>query len=302
MHGERAFPNAARGWRLVAMLAATMLMIAGHLAWDAERRSAKLGNEVRDLRTRLSDKRDVVARQREEMAEVAAAVERLARTTTVLRERAVAARRLARMEEVRDPNPAVMMVNATYEGQAFLPYMSQDAGRALEQLAWLENQTAAAGDSIAVLSVLLKRRNEEMSFGPPSVWPVRGLVTSAFGVRESPWGEGRARHAGLDIAARYGAPVGAAGAGRVVFAGRESGYGGLVIVDHGGHTDTLYGHLSALYVRDGQQVRRGQPIGAVGASGRATGSHLHYEVRVNGAPVDPGRYLVVANAKTSRAR
>ena len=301
MQDGYAFPNAARGWRMVAVLAATMLVIAGHLAWDAERRNGKLANEVRDLRTRLSDKREVVARQREEMGEVAAAVERLARTTTVLRERAVTARRLARMEDVRDRNPAVIKVNATHEGQAFLPYMSPDAGRTLEQLAWLENQTAAAGDSIAVLTVLMKRRSEEMSFGPPSVWPVRGLVTSPFGMRESPWGEGAERHAGLDIAARYGAPVAAAGAGRVVFAGRESGYGGLVILDHGGHTDTLYGHLSALYVREGQQVRRGQPIGAVGASGRATGSHLHYEVRVNGAPVDPNRYLVVAKA-TAKAK
>jgi len=83
----------------------------------------------------------------------------------------------------------------------------------------------------------------------------------------------------------------AAGNGAVIFAGRDPGYGGVVIVAHGGQLDTLYGHLSALYVREGQSVRRGQAIGAVGATGRATGAHLHYEVRVNGAPVDPRRYL-----------
>jgi len=77
----------------------------------------------------------------------------------------------------------------------------------------------------------------------------------------------------------------------VTFAGRDSGYGGLVVVAHGGKLDTLYAHLSALYVREGQRVHGGQAIGAVGATGRATGAHLHYEVRVAGAPVDPRRYL-----------
>ena len=101
----------------------------------------------------------------------------------------------------------------------------------------------------------------------------------------------RSMHPGIDISASYGSPVTAAGNGGVIFAGRDPGYGGVVIVAHGGQLDTLYGHLSALYVREGQSVRRGQAVGAVGATGRATGAHLHYEVRVNGAPVDPRRYL-----------
>ena len=77
----------------------------------------------------------------------------------------------------------------------------------------------------------------------------------------------------------------------MIFAGRDPGYGELVVIDHGADVDTFYGHLSALYVREGQNIRRGQPLGAVGASGRATGAHLHYEVRVHGTPVDPHRYL-----------
>ena len=126
----------------------------------------------------------------------------------------------------------------------------------------------------------------------PTLWPVRGLVTSPFGTRMSPYGDGHEMHPGIDISARYGLPVAAAGSGKVIFAGRDPGYGDLIIVDHGGQLDTLYGHLSALYVRQGQRVGRGQAIGAVGATGRATGAHLHYEVRVNGAPVDPRRYLM----------
>jgi murein DD-endopeptidase MepM/ murein hydrolase activator NlpD len=294
MLDDRVFSRAARGWRLVAVLAGTMVMIAGHLAWDAQRRSNALRDDNMLLRTRLQEKREVIARQRQELAEVAGAVDRLAQTTSTLRERAVQARRIARMEETRERALGVTTVNAmyaTYDLGMSAP-LSDDAAHALEALAWLDAQTAAATDSMTVLTVLLKQRSEEMSQGVPSIWPVRGLVTSPFGVRTSPYGEGREMHAGMDIAARYGLPVGAAGAGEVIFAGRDAGYGGLVIVDHGGHIDTLYGHLSALYVREGQRVRRGQPLGAVGATGRATGAHLHYEVRVNGSPVDPRRYLL----------
>ena len=81
------------------------------------------------------------------------------------------------------------------------------------------------------------------------------------------------------------------GDAEVVFAGRDPGYGGLVILRHGAGIDTFYAHLSAMYVRAGQTVLRGQPIGAVGASGRATGAHLHYEMRVQGEPIDPRQYL-----------
>jgi murein DD-endopeptidase MepM/ murein hydrolase activator NlpD len=153
------------------------------------------------------------------------------------------------------------------------------------------------GDSIAVLCALLKERSSDgkasnQTVDVPTLWPVRGTVTSRFGTREDPYGGGLEYHPGIDIRARYGLPVTSGGGGKVIFAGKDPGYGGLVVVQHGGEIDTFYGHLSAIYVREGQLVRRGQPVGAVGDSGRATGAHLHYEVRVRGAPVDPHRYLV----------
>jgi murein DD-endopeptidase MepM/ murein hydrolase activator NlpD len=193
------------------------------------------------------------------------------------------------MEESRDLTPDLQLVRATFDGG--MRRMSGDAAQALQQLAWLDGQAASTGDSLAVLAALLKERRDDGSRGVPTLWPVRGLVTSPFGIRTSPYGDEREMHPGMDISARYGLPVAAAGGGQVIFAGRDSGYGGLVIIDHGAQLDTLYAHLSALYVREGQKVRSGQPIGAVGATGRATGAHLHYEVRVNGSPVDPRRYL-----------
>jgi murein DD-endopeptidase MepM/ murein hydrolase activator NlpD len=289
MTDVRVLSRTARGWRLATVLIGVLLLVTARLAWDGAQRGGTLRDEIRWLRTRVGEKRELIARQRQEMAEVASAVDRLARTTGTLRERAAQARRLAHMEETRDQSFEVLAVKATLDGGESI--VSEDAARALEQLAWLDGQAAAASDSFAVLNVLLQDRPSEAGSGAPTVWPVRGLVTSPFGTRTSPYGEGREMHPGIDISASYGLPVAATGNGEVIFAGRDPGYGGLVVIAHGGQLDTFYGHLSALYVREGQKVHRGQPIGAVGATGRATGAHLHYEVRVNGTPVDPRRYL-----------
>ncbi|MDR7402697.1 MAG: LysM peptidoglycan-binding domain-containing M23 family metallopeptidase [Armatimonadota bacterium] len=117
------------------------------------------------------------------------------------------------------------------------------------------------------------------------VWPLRGEVLSGFGAR------GGARHDGVDIAGEHGAPVVAARAGRVAHAGWYYAYGLTVIVDHGDGLQTLYGHLSSLLVRAGDAVRAGQPIARVGCTGRCSGSHLHFEIRVRGRAVDPSPYL-----------
>jgi len=113
-------------------------------------------------------------------------------------------------------------------------------------------------------------------------------VTSRFGFRRHPIFRLRQFHQGVDIAAPRGSRVLAAFDGKVLFAGWYGGYGKLVILDHGGGTSTLYGHLSAILVKPGQVVARGQLIGNVGSTGYTTGPHLHYEVRQNGRPIEPG--------------
>jgi murein DD-endopeptidase MepM/ murein hydrolase activator NlpD len=125
----------------------------------------------------------------------------------------------------------------------------------------------------------------------PSLWPVRGEITAGFGQRLDPFSGEGAFHSGVDIAAPLGARVEASADGLVLQSGPSSGYGNEVLIDHGFGFTTKYAHLSKIYVSVGQEVKREQPIGAVGMTGRATGPHLHYEVIVNNTPVNPARYL-----------
>ena len=126
----------------------------------------------------------------------------------------------------------------------------------------------------------------------PSIWPVAGELESGLGGRRNPFrGRGYEYHEGQDIDAEYGAPVQTSASGKVMIAGRQRGYGNVVYVDHGAGLSTRYGHLSQINVAVGQTVVRGQTIGLVGSTGRSTGPHLHYEVRINNQPVDPKRYL-----------
>lgn len=112
-------------------------------------------------------------------------------------------------------------------------------------------------------------------------------ITSGFGPRQHPILGGLRSHAGVDLAAQYGAPIGATAAGRVRAAGWSGGYGLMVVVDHPGGTQTVYGHMSRLAVQAGQAVRVGDVVGFVGSTGLSTGPHVHYEVRVRGQAVNP---------------
>lgn len=147
------------------------------------------------------------------------------------------------------------------------------------------------------IEVLIQRA--QSSGGRPSVaiarslagfiWPARGLFTSGFGMRRHPIFRIRRMHTGQDIAAPYGTPVQAAAEGQVIYTGWFGGYGKIVVIDHGQGISTLYAHLSSILTRDGAHVRRAQTIGRIGSTGYSTGPHVHFEVRVNGRPIDPAR-------------
>ncbi len=151
----------------------------------------------------------------------------------------------------------------------------------------LEARAARLEMDLQVYEAALKERARV-----PSIWPVEGESTDSFGVRSNPFGGGGAEfHPGQDIAAPHGTPVFAPADGRVVEAGWKNGYGQTVVIDHGNGLTTRYGHLSKVEVSAGQELRRGDELGQVGSTGRSTGPHLHYEVRVGELPVSPRHYL-----------
>lgn len=125
----------------------------------------------------------------------------------------------------------------------------------------------------------------------PQLWPVLGKVTSSFGERLDPFNGEGAFHSGIDISAPFGTAVRATADGTVQMAGLGNGYGREVVLDHGNGMETVYAHLSGFAVTDGEQVKCGQVIGYIGMSGRSTGPHLHYEVRIHNTPVNPHKYM-----------
>ena len=146
-------------------------------------------------------------------------------------------------------------------------------------------------ENVQDLSIFLSRR-EAILASTPSRRPTRGYKTSGFGMRTDPFTGLPQRHAGVDYSAPIGNPVIATADGRVTYAGKRGAYGKFVELDHGNGIATSFAHLSEIHVKVGQKVKRGHVIAAVGNSGRSTGPHVHYEVRIKGIAVDPERFLL----------
>ena len=163
----------------------------------------------------------------------------------------------------------------------------------LDQLYALRN-TALTGAASVGISLGLKNATTAdwiRANSAPNLWPVEGQITGSFGERIDPFNGEGAFHSGVDISAAVGSPVIAPADGTVVFADFLGGYGRAVVVDHRHGISTRYGHLASFSVAAGQFIHRGDTIGHVGLSGRSTGPHLHYEVRINDTPVNPHKYL-----------
>jgi murein DD-endopeptidase MepM/ murein hydrolase activator NlpD len=180
--------------------------------------------------------------------------------------------------------------------------------QSVDEFSYLASNVSLAGASNNGMRLLPAAQFTSLGI-VPTLWPVVGEITGHFGERLDPFSGEGAFHAGMDIASHYGDPVRATADGVVSEAGGErSGYGRLVVIDHGFGVSTWYGHLSAFKTQIGMHVKAGDVIGLEGKSGRSTGPHLHYEVRIYNTPVNPWRYLknvnptaTVASTLTPRA-
>jgi murein DD-endopeptidase MepM/ murein hydrolase activator NlpD len=161
----------------------------------------------------------------------------------------------------------------------------------------LKDLLSGLEDRLQSVRTDVDKRNQ-LAAATPSIWPTHGWLTSTAGNRSDPFTGERDFHPGLDISADKGDPVYATADGKVMNASASGNYGNLVILDHGYGLETRYGHLSAFKVKDGQAVKRGDLIGLVGSTGRATGAHLHYEVRANGRILNPLQLLLTPRRAT----
>lgn len=162
------------------------------------------------------------------------------------------------------------------------------------------DEVPALGRSRTMSVTAMMSSTAAASANMPSIWPVAGIMRGGVGVRRNPFGGMSFEfHKGQDISAPTGTSVIATADGVVVTAGWQRGYGRVVYVDHGNGISTRYGHLSRIDVAVGQIIKRGEQLGLVGSSGRSTAPHLHYEVRINGAPANPVNYLPITTAASS---
>jgi len=201
-----------------------------------------------------------------------------------------------RVEKVEDTSRKLAEKSGMSEGAAVFPG-SGGPELPLDELgfATLQSKMNRLEHDISAYDAVMRKRGYT-----PSIWPVAGTLESGFGGRRNPFGgSGYEFHSGQDIEAAQGTPVIAGARGIVAFAGWQNGYGQLVVVDHGGGWTTRYGHLSHIDVAVGQNLARGQFLGRVGSTGRSTGPHLHYEVRVDNEPVNPLQYLLSGPSSTN---
>ncbi|MBP2642353.1 MAG: Peptidase [Firmicutes bacterium] len=177
-----------------------------------------------------------------------------------------------------------------YGGQGG-PVVKPDMAQLQNLVKEIKSQIETRENSLTSLKEMLVQRNARIA-ATPSIWPAKGEVTSRFGWRSSPWGGGGDDwHPGLDIAGDYGSPIVATADGTVEYSSWYSGYGNLVRIDHGNGIETMYGHCAQFAVHVGQQVKKGEVIAYMGSTGYSTGTHCHYEIRVNGTAVNPASFL-----------
>jgi murein DD-endopeptidase MepM/ murein hydrolase activator NlpD len=237
----------------------------------------RIADDVGAAKVRMRELREHTARTRARVATVTRTIAVRTEQVRALRDRLLVSQRgLVGVRGERRESLVVVQQSAR-------KHAAEEA--ALSQVSAQLAARIQASQAVASQPVFSGASTDSTPSASGLIWPVSGPVVSGFGMR---WGR---MHEGIDIAAGSGTPIAAAASGTVIYAGWMGGYGNLVVIDHGGGLATAYAHQSSIAVGAGQAVSQGQVIGYVGCTGHCYGSHLHFEVRVNGVAVDPLGYL-----------
>ncbi len=275
-----------RAWLRNGAVALGAFALAGMITGGHYLSLLRVASDNRALKEENAQLRSQILLVREKVAHISATLDRVERFDAKLRngvtqlqdpERNLAIGPVGNPETAAIPAPPP----AAHENLSALP----------AKLATLDDEASRQESSLRELQGYFDDQASLLS-SAPSQWPTRGWVTSDFGVRLDPYSAERMMHRGLDIATPYGQPVYAPSDGVVAFVGSGGGYGKELVLDHGYGVKTRYGHLSEVFVKRGEAVKRGARVAAVGNTGRSTGPHLHYEVRVNGIPENPRKFIL----------
>ena len=282
--GSREFRVGRTGVLLTVGAVAFFFVLGTHFIYDYRENFSKT-RELQSLRHRVSEQNLTLYNLHAKFESLETEVERIRTLDARVRSLIKINEKLLPGGRNRGPGTGI--------GGAETPESA--AGNRLENL--LDLRYERLKESLLVdgrnLEALCEKLDDRRTYleSLPSLWPVRGFIASGFGVRLSPFTDTKVFHHGLDIDAPKKSPARAAGGGRVVRSGFETLYGNLVVIDHGNGYRTVYAHLAERAVAEGDTVQRGDLIGTVGETGRTTGPHLHYEVHVNGLPVNPIRFM-----------
>lgn len=276
-----------RGWLgIIGCLGVAALIICNVWLWRHYAVSSRLTRQLTETERTVEEQRGQLLSMISKLTEVAADLSRVQQFDTKLRlmmnmesdPAEVGGRGGSRIEDFSTTYlPLHRQELAARKMQAFLKQLSDDVR--LEEVSQQDLLRAM-------------RANRDTLLALPSIWPTEGFISSSFGGRASPFGGRGEFHKGLDINNRIGTPIIAPARGTVTMAATDGAYGYSVEMDHGGGIITKYAHMQRFIVKSGQWVKRGEIIGYIGMSGRSTGPHLHYEVRQNGVPINPLRYIL----------
>jgi murein DD-endopeptidase MepM/ murein hydrolase activator NlpD len=304
-----AFNNIFQKTRIAATLCLTLFILVLSMASiaSAQTRARRARAEQEKGSRRVADNKRAADKKRVDDKKLASDKRRLddrKRTSAANAKRAVAdeKKRSSVAEVARRDNSKQVVANPLVR-KTSLTYETKNTGQPVNRPVLVNDITVVSryGEKPASSALLpTASKASTAAANIPSIWPVSGTLRSGVGVRSNPFGGSSMEfHKGQDIAAPMGTPVIATADGTIVIAGWLRGYGWAVYIDHGNGISTRYGHLSRIDVAVGQTIRRGEQLGLVGSTGRSTGPHLHYEVRINGQPVSPLLYLPSAPALTS---